>query len=407
MTTTSEVQVWVGIIGSLVTISVSVLGVLNFQRRRDQAAIVGARFKDVVTSLASDNETLRMSAAILLRRFFDIRSEQGAGRRSYANEAVAVIAGLLRESDTGPVQKALADGLRYAPCLCQADLQGCNLTGAYLGQKEGDKKIVNLTNADLFEADLTAASLKGINAAGAAFVGATLVRTVLSGATLIGANFQDANLTDADFRGAKLDGAKFDGARIDGARFSGAQNIPADVASRLRTQKRSVRGQAASVFLGVPAVLTARQQPYLEQWLRWLEDQDLEVVRLERNSYGRDPWLTLTNLLSHTDGAVLLGFRQLDARTAIWRPYTKEEARAVGWWTSGWLNVEAGMAVALGLPLLVAPDEEVTEGAFSSEVWNGHVHGTTLGSPGEARIKWLNLVREHGISRSQGIAEEV
>jgi len=223
MATTSEVQVWVGLIGSLVTIGVSVLGVLNFQRRRDQAAAVGAAFKDVVTSLSSDNETLRMAAAILLRRFFNIRSEQGAGRLSYANEAVAVIAGLLRKADSGAIQKVLADGLRYAPSLAQADLQGCNLTGAYLGQKRGDKKIVNLTNADLFEANLTGASLKGVKAPGAVFVEATLERTVLSG----------ADLTGADFRGAKLNGAKFDGAQIDGAQFSGAHNVPADVAGQL------------------------------------------------------------------------------------------------------------------------------------------------------------------------------
>jgi uncharacterized protein YjbI with pentapeptide repeats len=223
MATTNEVQIWVGIIGSLITIGVSVLGVLNFQRRRDRAAAVGAAFKDVVTSLASDNETLRMAAAILLRRFFDSNSEQGAANLSYANEAVAVIAGLLRETETGAVQKVLADGLRHAPSLAQADLQGCNLTAAYLGQRRGDTKIVNLTNADLFEADLTRASLKGVNAAGAVFFGATLAGTVLSG----------ANLTDADFRAAKLDGAKFDGARIDGAQFAGAFNIPAEIASQL------------------------------------------------------------------------------------------------------------------------------------------------------------------------------
>jgi uncharacterized protein YjbI with pentapeptide repeats len=229
MTTASEAQVWVGIVGGLVTISASLLGVLNFQRRRDQAASVGAAFKDVVTSLASDNETLRMAGAILLRRFFDVRSEQGAAHLSYANEAVAVIAGLLRESETGPVQKVLADSLRYPHSLSQVDLQGCNLTDAYLGQKKGDAKTVDLTNADLFEADLTGASLKGVNAAGAVFFGATLVRTVLSG----------ANLTGADFRSAKLDGAKFDGARIDGAQFSGAYDIPADIVRQIDVQSQS------------------------------------------------------------------------------------------------------------------------------------------------------------------------
>jgi len=193
--TANETQIWVGIIGSLVTIIVSVLGVLGFQRRRARSAAVGADFKNVVDSLASDNATLRMAAAILLRRFFDVRSEQGAAHLSYAKEAVAVIAGLLREVGTGQLQKVLADGLRYAPSLYQADLQGCNLTDAYLGQKNGDKKkhrirkkkrdkeVVNLTNADFFRADLTRASVKGVNAADAVFLEATLEETVLSGAT--------------------------------------------------------------------------------------------------------------------------------------------------------------------------------------------------------------------------------
>jgi uncharacterized protein YjbI with pentapeptide repeats len=236
--TTSDTQIWVGIIGSLVTISVSVLGVLNFQRRRDRAAAVGAAFKDIVDSLASDNATLRMAAAILLRRFFDTRSEQGAAGLSYASEALAVIAGLLRESHTGPLQKVLADGLRYAPSLSRADLQGCNLTNAYLGRKIEDKTVVDLTNADLFEADLTDASLKGVNAAGAVFFGATLVNTVLSGADLTGADFRNADLTKADFRKAKLRGAQFGGAGVAGARFSGALDVPAEVAGQLEAGSR-------------------------------------------------------------------------------------------------------------------------------------------------------------------------
>ena len=223
---TGVVAAWVGILGSLVTIAGSVAATLRFQRRRDRATTVGAFFKDVVDSLASDNETLRMAAAILLRRFFNDQSEQGAAHLSYADEAVNVIAGLLRECETGKVQKVLADGLGYAPSLSRADLQGCNLSGAYLGLKEGDTIATNLTNADLYKADLTGASLKGVNAVGAVFYGATLTKTVLSG----------ADLTGADFRDAKLRGAKFDKARIEGARFSGASDIPADIVRRLNDE---------------------------------------------------------------------------------------------------------------------------------------------------------------------------
>jgi hypothetical protein len=215
----SDVQVWTGIVGTFATVGVSVLGVVNFQRRRDRSAAVGAAFRDVMEGLASDNPTQQMAAAILMRRFFDNNAEQGAGRTPYAAEAVAVITGLLRESATGHLQKVLADGLRYAPSLAQADLQGCNLTRAYLGRKEGDRKKVDLTHADLFEADLAGASLKGVVAPGAVFYRATLVDAVLSGAMLSGADFREARLTGADFSGARLGGAQ----------FSGAVDVPAHI----------------------------------------------------------------------------------------------------------------------------------------------------------------------------------
>src|ERR1035437_2458037 len=102
--TTSDIQIWVGIAGSLVTISVSVLGILNFQLRRDRSAAVGAAFKDVVDSLASHNPTLRMAAAILLRRFFDSRSEQGAahnGLGRFAHVAHEYLVGFCRTAPVG------------------------------------------------------------------------------------------------------------------------------------------------------------------------------------------------------------------------------------------------------------------------------------------------------------------
>lgn len=160
-------------------------------------------------------------------------------------------------------------------------------------------------------------------------------------------------------------------------------------------------GTPVSVFLGVPAVLTPRQQPYLEKWLEWMEHQALEVVRLKRDAYGQDPRRTLMEVLPQTDGVVLLGFRQLDARAATWRPHTKEEVRAADWWTTPWLHFEAGISVGLGLPMLVAPEEGVYEGVFSPDVWDSQVHGTILSSPGEAGEKWLELVHKHCILRKE------
>jgi hypothetical protein len=150
---------------------------------------------------------------------------------------------------------------------------------------------------------------------------------------------------------------------------------------------------SARVFLGAPAVLTADQQARLNPWLRWLEGQALEVVRLRRGAYGRDPWPVLRDLLAQAAGVVLVGFRQLDGTAATWRPGTSEAAHPAGWWSSPWLQVEAGIAVGLGLPVLALADEGVREGVFDPAAWAGQVHGARLGAPGQAAGEWLRLVR--------------
>jgi hypothetical protein len=158
-------------------------------------------------------------------------------------------------------------------------------------------------------------------------------------------------------------------------------------------------GELPCIFMGVPAVLTWRQQERLDRWLDWIERQSLGVVQLERPEYCAEPWPQLRQYLARADGVVILGFKQLDARRAIWRPGTSEESDVAGWWTSPWLHLEAGMAIAMRMPLLVAAEEDVNEGVFSREVWGDYLHGAAIDDPGGAA--WLELVRNHSATRSQ------
>ena len=103
----------------------AVLGILkyfNYKTKRDRRAAVGTAFASTVEALASDNETKRMAAAVLLRRFFDRGTEQGEAGTPYLQETIEVIAGMLRETQPERLQKVLADGLRYARNLTGADL---------------------------------------------------------------------------------------------------------------------------------------------------------------------------------------------------------------------------------------------------------------------------------------------
>jgi hypothetical protein len=247
--TATAFQAWTVAIAALLAGALGILRYFTYRTRRDRISLVGQAFNSTVEGLSSDADAKKLAAAILLRRFFDRGTEQGAAGTPYEREAVAVIAALLRNTPTGELQKLLADGLAYASTLQAADLQECNLTSAYLGQRpravithgglrllsagwwraRGDRSgqpggshvavPIDLTLADLFHADLTNASLRGGVARNAVFYTAEARNAV----------FEGAHLEGADFRQAELQGARFSGAWIEGARFRRALHIPANV----------------------------------------------------------------------------------------------------------------------------------------------------------------------------------
>ena len=225
-------QSWVAVAGALVAAILGIFKYFNYRSKRDRLAEVGASFALTVDALASDNETSRMAGAVLLRRFFDRHTEQGARGRPYVKEAIEVMAGMLREEQPQRIQKVLADGLRYARELQQADLQHCDLRNAYIGRKAGDRSPVDLTRADLYGAKCDRASFKAVIARGTVFMEAELRKTVFSG----------ADCRSADFRWAKLDGAKFDGAQIGGARFDGAEGVPDQLVALLDARSEGLPG---------------------------------------------------------------------------------------------------------------------------------------------------------------------
>jgi hypothetical protein len=270
----SNIQTFITVAGAFLTAALGIFKYFNYRSKRDRRAAVGEAFNLTVEGLSAESEAKQKAAAILLRRFFDKGTEQGASGTPYRREAVAVIAALLRGTENSELQKMLADGLAHAPTLYRADLQRCNLSGAYLGFRrelhtpghknrlrqsptlrgwlqiyeshcerlkkiEGNAPVgtdkrerlvpIDLSSADLFQATLDDASINGAFAPKCIFYGARLKKTVLKNACLQHANFQDSYLEEADFRGADLANANFDGAYLAGARFQGALSIPESV----------------------------------------------------------------------------------------------------------------------------------------------------------------------------------
>lgn len=419
-------------LAALAGIPAALFGILQFIRyrtRRDKMALVSESFAKVVEALASEVEVERLAGAILLRRFFDRRSEFGVGRTPYAKEAVAVIASMLRTQPTGNLQKLLADGLAYAPTLVRADLQRTNLQKAYLGARmlnPRQKQVVDLSYADFYRADLSGASLKEAQAEAAVFYQARLNGTVLKGARLRNANFYEAD----------LQGAVFDGADLRGATFAGARNVPPAVARHLddrqtyhvlprsgrwgrwlrwlswrtwRSRWSARNADAAAkpphdggkaepprVFVSRPGGGDGRSGAQVAALCTRLEGEGFAPVMLGRSDYPVAGALAeAKRLIAGCAGAVILGVPDIRVAVGAWRPGTPEEAALTDKaFPTPWSQVEAGMAVMAGLPVLVVADDAIGGGVFDPATSE---HGLVRIRPGLASphlADWSAAVRE-------------
>lgn len=393
---------------AITAVVAGILGILKYfqyRTRRDKIMLVRQAFDTVVQSLASNVEVERMAGAILLRRFFDRETEVGIAGTPYWKEAVDVTAAILRGQVSGNFQKLLADGLAFAPTLERADLQRTNLQFAYLGPR---KLPTNLSHADFYRADLSRASLKRAKANGAIFYQARLHNTVLTGAEL-----HDANFFEAD-----LKGAKFDKARLHGAVFKCARNIPAGVASKLDEKgvykdtepfeppKAASEVTETRVFISKPGVLDYQQQQFLDALLTRLEAEGINPQTLERPDYPQFGAIgEVQRLMTDCAGAVILGFKQLEVRDGLWRPSTREEKEVKDqYFSTPWNQIEAGMAMMLGLPILVLCQPGVNGGIFDMTAGEHQVYRVLVDedwktpSTLNALTDWCSDVREHSRS---------
>ena len=150
-----------------------------------------------------------------------------------------------------------------------------------------------------------------------------------------------------------------------------------------------------TVFVSAPTGLSSGQRLISGQWHQRLAGLGFDVLRLGREQYQSDPWRIVLEFIDAADGVLVLGFRQLVIDSAVWRPDTGERAAVDdASWTSPWLQIETGMALAAGLPVLVAAEAGVREGAFARNTWTGQLAGTSMESPRPAVLdRWASTIR--------------
>jgi hypothetical protein len=137
-----------------------------------------------------------------------------------------------------------------------------------------------------------------------------------------------------------------------------------------------------TVFVSEPTELSSSQRLLQDQWHHRLSEFGFDVLRIGREQHRADPWRPVLEFIDAADGLLVLGFRQLVIDSAVWRIDTNEQAAVDGAaWTSPWLQIETGMALAAGLPVLVAAEAGVREGVFDASGWTDQLAGTALEAP--------------------------
>ncbi len=372
---------WKSIIGffGVITLFLTTIG---YKTKRAKITSVGESFASTINKLSSKDDTERISAAILLRRFFDPKTEMGIGSTPYAKEAVNVIAGTLRTLPVNNFQKILADSLAYAPDLIGIDLQKTNLQDAYLGVQKKQSKRINLSKGDFYKSDLSRASFKG----------AILNHAVFYQARLLGTVFRDADLRYANFYEANILGAKFNNAKLEGAAFNFARNIPEDILKHLdcngiyKTNISSnkdlgiyVPKEKLKIFISKSNALSLEQETRYENLLEILQERG-KIETLERTEYQPFGALsTISTQIKGCSGLVIIGFEQLKIKDGDFRSLTNEHKELCDIsLATPWNHIEAGMAAMMGIPILILADNGINDGIFEDVLDDSLLFRTTF-----------------------------
>ena len=322
-------------------------------------------FDTVVAQLSSSNPSSQLAAAVLMRRYFDIgKIRKDAKLRS---ETVNVISAMLRVLPVGILQKTLADGLAYAVELQGADLQRANLQNAYLGVKE-ERKRIHVQKADLFMADLSYALMENIDGQ----------ESVFYNAVLFNARIKNSDFSRANFRGADLKGARFQNVLLFGADFNDAKNIPDGIkqvleggvvksSEKITTAEQKNKGQ---VFFSMPGCLGKREETVTKEYKAILETLGYSVFYYQKDDYPKFGQFTrVRESLQKSSAVIAFGFRQTRIEDGIALPGTPKESRITGkWLNTPWNEVEVGMALMRGLPILLVKDEGIDSGIFDEKL---------------------------------------
>ncbi len=351
----------------------------------------------IAASLSSDESPTRISAAIMLRRFLNTKISRDFP--FLQEETINIISSMLKILPTGVFQKTLADGLAYAIDLSDVDLQRTNLQDSYLGRK--DTNSIKMNNTDLYLSDLSYALIENVEGS-AIFYRSILLCTIIKNCNFENASFCEADLTNATFKNVVLKNAD----------FTNAINIPEAIKEHLvnKNNRLIFKGDQAIyatpnqsnkiIFFSMPSVMSKENELLTKDYKTHLEKIGYRVLYYTRDDYPEFGQLNkIRERIMISNAMIVFGFKQTQIHAATYRPHTSiEQEWEEKWISTPWNEIEVGMGLMKGLPILLVKDPSIEMGIFDKKLSECFI--ATLPVEEDSRkiaqnpefVKWLSKV---------------
>lgn len=120
------------------------------------------------------------------------------------------------------------------------------------------------------------------------------------------------------------------------------------------------------VFLSAPSTLNAAQQSVYDAVLRCLDDEGFQPRALGRSDFAKkDPVTEVYVVARACFGGVIMGFSQIEFEGGVSkRGSPAEKAVSRTQIPTPWNQLEAGILIALGQPIVIFAESEVSGGIF-------------------------------------------
>jgi hypothetical protein len=136
-----------------------------------------------------------------------------------------------------------------------------------------------------------------------------------------------------------------------------------------------------NIFVSKPNALNTSQCKFYKGLEEVIKTRGLEISSLGSKQYSnKAPLLGVHELMNDCEGVVILGLKQIIVQQCIEKEGTdKEDRERKGFFLpTPWNHLEAGIASALNLPLLIIREKGVEGGIFDAGVTDKFIHQIDL-----------------------------